>query len=377
MTQQFMDTVTLSGTRITDAGYLVADVLCARTGCQDYMAAEMGLAGDGVVTVYRPDSAVFSKDSMATFVGKPVTIGHPTMPVTADNWKDHAVGDIGEEVARDGEAIRVSIKLMDAAAIKQVQDGLREISMGYTTPIEMQDGAAPDGTPYQAVQTGPIKINHLALVDRARGGTKLRIGDAEKWGLSPITQSNKKEDFMSDALKTVVLGDKTAQVAVADAATIEQFKVDSAKALVDMETAHDKEMAAKDAELDKSKKALADAEAKILSDADLDKRVADRADLVATAKKIHADVKTDGVSDAEIRKSVVVSKMGDAADGKSEAYIDARFDVLAEDVASKDVVADAITNQPAAPASGVINMADQYAKRDARLVNAHKAKKEA
>lgn len=371
------DAASIAGTRITSDGYMVADVLCARTGCQDYLGSEMGLMDNDVVTVFRPENAVFNKDSMATFVGKPVTIGHPSEQVTADNWKELAVGDIGEEIARDGEAIRVSIKLMDAAAIKLVQDGLREISMGYTTPIEMRDGTAPDGTAYQAVQTGPIKINHLALVDQARGGSRLRIGDdADKWGLSPITQSKKnKEDHMSDALKTVVLGDKTAQVAVADASTIEQFKADSAKAMSDQAADHAKELAAKDAEIDKLKKDVADTEAKVLSDADIDKRVADRADLIATAKALHADVKTEGVSDADIRKAVVVAKYGDEVAEKPEAYMDAAFDILAKDAKKADPVVDALKS--GATETKVVDMDDVYAKRDARLAGAHKAKKEA
>lgn len=154
---RFTDAVTLANTRKTNDGYLVAEIRCARTGCQTYLGSEIGVQDKDKVTVYRPESTVFNRDSMATFAGKPITIGHPSEMVTAENWKDHAVGDIGEDIARDGEFIRVPIKLMDAAAIKQVEDGMREVSMGYTTPISLEDGVAPDGTPYQAVQTGPLR----------------------------------------------------------------------------------------------------------------------------------------------------------------------------------------------------------------------------
>ena len=59
-----------------------------------------------------------------------------------------------------------------------------------------------------------------------------------------------------------------------------------------------------------------------------------RADLIAVAKTIAKDVKTDGLTDAGIRKAVVVAKIGDAAiAGKADAYIDARFDLLVEDAA--------------------------------------------
>ena len=40
---QFNDRAEIKGFRATADGYLVGEVLCARTGCQDYYAGEMGL----------------------------------------------------------------------------------------------------------------------------------------------------------------------------------------------------------------------------------------------------------------------------------------------------------------------------------------------
>lgn len=137
---------------------------------------------------------------------------------------------------------------------------------------------------------------------------------------------------MSDALKTVVLGDKAVQVAVADVAAIEAFKADAATKLADAETKHQAAIAAKDAELAKAHAERDAAKAKVLDAADLDKLVQARADLISTAKAIAKDVKTDGLTDAEIRKAVMTAKLGDAAvKDKADAYIDARFDILAED----------------------------------------------
>lgn len=79
--------------------------------------------------------------------------------------------------------------------------------------------------------------------------------------------------------------------------------------------------------------------AKQLSDADIDKRVTARADLISKAKAI-ADADYTGKTDADIRKAVVVAKLGDAAvAGKADAYIDARFEILVED-AAKDPAGD-------------------------------------
>jgi len=92
----------------------------------------------------------------------------------------------------------------------------------------------------------------------------------------------------------------------------------------------DKEVAKKDAAIDDLKGKVLDAEA-------LDKRVADRADLLAKAATSAKDVKATGLSDADIRKAVVSAKLGDTAvTGKHDAYIEARFDMLAEDAAKGD-----------------------------------------
>jgi len=348
---KFTDAASITGMRLTADGYLVGDVRCARTGCQTYHSAEIGLGDQGMVTVYRPDDAVFARDSMATFAGKPVTIGHPAEPVTADNWKTHAVGDIGEDIARDGEFVRVPIKLMDAAAIKAVQDGTREISMGYTTPIEARDGIAPDGTAYQAVQTGPIRINHLAIVSKARGGAELRVGDGvNQWGATPITMRKSKEVTMTDILKTVVLGDQAAQVAADSVSIIDKFKADAAKKLADALASKDAAIAEKEEEIGKLKADLSEAEKKVPTADALDALVAERADLMADAEKL-AGIKDAKGTPADIRKAIVAKRLGDAAvEGVSDAEITGMFKaVKAQGVKDGDpfkrTVADGVKTQ--------------------------------
>lgn len=118
--------------------------------------------------------------------------------------------------------------------------------------------------------------------------------------------------------------------------TLQQRIADANTKFTDAEKAHQTALAAKDAEMAKKDAEIDALKGKILSDADLDKRVQGRADLVTKAKVLAKDVKTEGLSDAAIRKAVVVAKLGDAAVAdKSEAYIDARFDMLVED-ASKN-----------------------------------------
>lgn len=165
--------------RYTADGYLTAMPRVARTGIQLYYGSELGLTGQDskkVMKVFRPEGEVFATDSMNSFAHRPFTDDHPPVQVDASNWKQYATGQSGAEVVRDGDFVRVPMVLMDAKAIQKFKDGKVEISMGYDCEIDMSPGTTPKGEAYDALMKRP-RGNHYAVVDAARGGAQLRIGD--------------------------------------------------------------------------------------------------------------------------------------------------------------------------------------------------------
>ncbi len=340
------DSVAIGDAVVTDAGYLEANARTARTGVQQYMGAELGRPDLGVVNVYRDEADVFSRASLNTFSKLPITNDHPPgRVVNADNWKELAVGTTGDEVLRDGEYLKVGLKITDAAAVQAVKEGKRELSVGYSTEIVWQDGVAPDGTKYQALQKN-ITANHIAIVNRGRAGSQARIGDS--WGAVPVQDfqpgdlpNTEKGGHMSDQTKPVALGDSVVQVAVSDVAALERFKTDSAKALADANTAYAAAIADKDEQIGKLK-----ADLKTAQDAaviDVDALVAARTDLVSKVKAIDASIDPAGKSDAELRKAAVAAKLGDeAVKDAPEAEITGMFKAIAKDATPGNPVADAI-----------------------------------
>lgn len=329
----FTDAAPLSGVRRTRDGYLSAEIRSARTGIQHYLGRELGRPDLERVAVYRAPEEVFHADAMASMAHRPVVIEHPDQPVTADNWRDLAVGMTGDVIAREGGYVRVPMALMDGEAIKIVDAGKREVSWGYSCELVWEDGVTPEGEKYQARQVG-IRANHLAVTDRGRAGSACRIGDRETWGDAPPISTVKGKRMADTILRTITHDGVPVETTDAGAAVISKLEgllADSRKALNDAQTAHQTALAAKDADLAKKDAEIDDLKGKQLDAAALDKLVAGRANLIATAKAIAADVKTDGLSDDEIRKAVVVAKVGDAAvKDKSADYINARFDILAE-----------------------------------------------
>lgn len=331
----FTDSVPVSGVRRTADGYLVAEAFVARTGIQDYLGSEIdpnnehGLRDVPIVKVYRPESSVFHKDAMNSYAYRPMTNDHPGGDgVNSQNWKDVAIGNTGGEVIRDGQRVKVPLVLMDAKAISDFEAGKRQLSMGYGAEIIFQDGVTPEGDPYH-VSLGPMKMNHLSLVHSARAGEEFRIGDSK-----PNTPTGGHD--MADALRKLLVDGISIDVTEQGAQAIEKLNTkltDAATATKTLTDAHATAIALKDGELAKKDAEIDALKAKQLSDADIDKRVTARADLITKAKAI-ADADYTGKTDADIRKAVVVAKLGDAAvAGKADAYIDARFEILVEDAA--------------------------------------------
>ena len=364
--QRFLEDGELARTRTTADGFLAADVRCARTGIQVYTGAEMDRPDRDFIRVYRPDSEVFAKDSIASYAGKTVTNDHPDELVTAENWKEHTVGNVGNEVLRDGEFVRVSMLLMDQGAITDVDSGKREISMGYLMDLDFTSGTTDSGEEYDAVMRN-LRMNHLAIVDRGRAGSQVRIGDKQSitnWGASPVTDDGnsimKVRNIVVDGL-TVETTDQGAQAieklqgqvkAAADAA-------DAAKATADSTIAEkDKELATKDAK-------IKELESKVLEGAALDKLVADRSAVVAKAKAIDSEIVTADKSDLEIKTQAVASAQGaEFAKDKSAAYIEAAFDMLKVAEGTGDSVRDALIaggQQPATDSAD--NGQEAYEKR--------------
>lgn len=337
------DRVSVSAPRRTADGYLVADAYVARTGIQEYLGEELGRPDLLKVNVYRAPEEVFSDATLRSFAHRPMTNDHPPEMVTADNWKKYAVGQTGDEVSHDETRIRVPLVLMDQAAIADWESGKRELSQGYSAEIVWEDGVTPEGEPYQAKQTN-IRNNHLAMCRRGRAGSQFRIGDGRTPGApDPSAHPQPQENHMSD--KTILVDGLSVVTNDAGAQAISKLQAqlkDAQTAAGTADAAHQTTIAAKDAAIAKVEAERDDLKAKVLSDADLDKRVQERGDLIGKAKAVH-DADYSGKTDAEVRKIAVVAKLGDAAvAGKPDAYIEARFDILADGAKPRDPVSQAL-----------------------------------
>ena len=176
----------------TSEGYLICkNVPIARTGKQDYLAREMGVADadpERVIPVMRNPEDVFSVETLASFEGKPVTLTHPPEDVTPENWTAYAKGHV-QNVRRSGDYIMADLVITDPMLINQVRSGsMRQVSCGYHCDY------TADGTGYKQTR---IRGNHVAVVPLGRAGAAVSIQDA-------APEAEKERDRMSTFRESIL-----------------------------------------------------------------------------------------------------------------------------------------------------------------------------
>lgn len=375
----FHDRAEITGTaRITPEGYFVADALVARANnVQDYRARELGLTDrdpNEVVRVFRPEAEVFAADSLATAAHLPVTLDHPAVMVDATNWREFARGETDGQVMRDGEFMRVPLRITDAAAVQSVQSDRREFSLGYTADLKLEAGVF-DGLAYDAVATN-LRYNHLAACRAARGGPELRIVD-ERPGSRQQEGTPMPKIVMVDGLPVDVSNPDTAEQVVQRAIAARDTATAALDASQSAFAAEQAKVAALDAEVATLKDA---AEKNKLSPQALRDAAASYARTVAAATALGATV-TDAMDEDAVRKAAVTAKLGDKAANYTADQVASAFDVLAATVPdAKGAVSDAADplraalqdGKPASQGDQAAAFADARAKRLARFEDAHR-----
>lgn len=361
-TIQARDFMPLTSRQMTAEGYMVAPGNLARTGVQDYRAYELGLDADGmdpmkVIRLHRPPEEVFDTASMASFESKPITIEHPPVAVTADNWTELAKGEV-RDVARSGDLMTGTLLIKAKDAIEALQSGKAQLSNGYTFELDMTPGTTADGRAYDGVQRN-IRGNHVALVDAARCGSACRIADSQ-----PKLEGN----TMPDAKRKVTVDGIPLEVEDTAAGVIDTLikqRDEARDALTPLKT--------KAAEADGLKAALdkahADIEAlkkDVITPEARDAMVAEWAKLIGDAKRLVPELTTDGKTCLAIRREVIGALVG--KDATAKAVADAVMAGKALDSAEPEVIR-ATFNALAAAVKTEANDADVSA-NDAAVADA-------
>ncbi len=300
-------------TRVYDErGFLRVTGKAARTGVYTYLAKELELKDRdpmSLVKVYRSESEVFKPESLATYLNADVTNSHPPKFVTADTYKAFSVGHC-VSATRDGDFVNVELLVKDAQAIKDIESGKAQLSPGYKTEYVAEDGVCPHtGQRYEFKQTG-IDVNHIAIVERGRGGAQVRIDDNN--GVKPMIK------VMLDSGQYLEVADEAAAKLVTDAMRV------LTKRVADAEEKAEKAEAEKDAMAEE----LEEEKAKSCDSA-ISSRIAALAEVKDLAAKIAGDsFACDSIDPVAIKRAALAVKRPTIDwEQKGDTYVAAAFDM--------------------------------------------------
>lgn len=395
--------------KIDDNGYLRIDGVVAHVGILEYMD------DDGtVIREFVPEETLFDEASLQSLAGAPVTLQHPPVMVTPTNYSQYSQGSVNGMPKRDGDNLIASMLVIGNEALHAVEyDGVSELSPGYSVDLDETPGEW-QGQKYDRVQRNR-RYNHQAIVDAARGGSvcSLRFDGANV----PNNEDNSMTQIKLPGGGTVEVAD-AATAATINAALAKQgkrldstkgqlkklvkaiapkLKLDADDIVKDAEDENKDEVVEVDvpavenavssvaeavdnlqAQLDE----LADAvNAGDTPDTSMDENDQDKTDedtdtdpemktdaignmlrIIDAAKKLKPGIShMDGKrvkSAREIQvEALIAAKSGFNADGKSDAYINGRFDAAVEGLKTRT---DSLRNQrQGLNLDGMVNSPDE------------------
>lgn len=300
------DYVELRATK-TDEGFLIDSPIVARTGILTYLNKD----GTTRKELRRPEQ-VFKPESLASFIGKPITVDHPKGKVSSRDVSQYSVGTILSAGRQDGDFLRTDIVIHQPEKIGE----RRELSVGYDVDLDETPGEW-NGERYDAEQLN-IVANHLSIVKRGRAGATARLNLDSDEEPETLELPNMPKIRLDNGIEYEAPAEVVAEFA--------KVRNDVAAA-IETGKAKDATIAALTGERD-TLKARVDS-----LPAELEKARADAAAAVAARtelEKVAATFKVDcaGKTDDEVRKAVIKSVNKDFDDtGKSAEYIAAAFDI--------------------------------------------------
>jgi hypothetical protein len=149
------------------------------SGIQIDPDGSLGLTPDKIYMVHRPASELADPDTIKSFKLLPFTDGHAMLGSEADDLmpaeEKGVEGVTGEDVYFDHPYLRANLKIFSENAHRRIEDGIKDISIGYRCEYEPKSGIY-EGEHYDFVQRN-LRGNHVANVEEGRSGRDVAVLD--------------------------------------------------------------------------------------------------------------------------------------------------------------------------------------------------------
>lgn len=184
--------------------WLIKNNPITKAGIFPYLGRQISpdLEPGRIYHVLRPEAELFAEETVKSFNLIPLLIGHPRTLLgrreegfvpAEEKGMD---GTTGEAAKREGDKIVNDIKLFSERIKDEVNSGKKELSAGYFCDFVPESGLWR-GQHYDFVQKN-IRGNHIALVEKGRSGSDVRVMDSAE----ALPKNNRQ--FVCDAMDITV-----------------------------------------------------------------------------------------------------------------------------------------------------------------------------
>ena len=220
--------------------YEVKDNPISKAGVFQYLGKNISneLEPDRIYNVWRPESELNNQETINSFKLVPWIPYHEMLGKDFTPAEDVGVqGTTGEQIYYKDGKLLANIKVYGEKLAKIIEDGIKELSLGFRCLWEITSGTTPDGESYDVIQR-EIRGNHLASVPSGRMGSDVAVMDRSVFALD-----------QNDAVKIETNQNGETMELKEALAKIKELEAKLAKNAEDMKAAKDAEVkAAEDAD---------------------------------------------------------------------------------------------------------------------------------
>lgn len=300
---------------------------------------------------------LFSKETLESAKGILVTYYHPWRLLDQDNWDIYAKGvTIGEPRVEDNKFLTMDVKIFDKDLQAYVLSGASDgCSIGFIQTFVPEPGEI-DGAAYDGYNKD-IRLNHLAFCDRedARGGVELgvKLDTIDKIAVDTTVASKAYENACQHRVDTqnnknkkqggkkmeVRLDGKVFEVDDAVAGRLDALERENGTLKTQVEAAKDLQtrIDTLTGERDAARADVATKDAKItelqarVDAAPTEEGILKAVELAGFVSKLTGETESYKTDSKELMlKALTQMYPNEKFDTKSEAYLEARMDVLKE-----------------------------------------------
>ena len=164
--------------KVDDSGFWkIENNPITKEGVYPYLGRQISpkLEPNKIYYVYRPLSELTNPETIESFNGVPMINDHEMIGEGFTPYDKRPAGGVLFNPIANDKGLNGDLKIYSEKLKNEIKSGKKELSLGYLCDYELSEGEF-NGQKYDAIQRN-IRGNHIALVNKGRMGSDVRVYD--------------------------------------------------------------------------------------------------------------------------------------------------------------------------------------------------------